>query len=200
MTAKTMIANTIGLLCLFLSPLSSVKVTPDWSVFNIIADVNISKSVEIVENLPVHRYWDYERGGFRTGIIGDIVKDSFPELVTLSRKQISGSNEKLIRLVNVTVVDKPLVFMHTLVAVKYLAQLASDFQNRLNTLVAEKYDFSLKILRIANQTGTEWRTASEIRAARNNVLLKIENRKKKLKLLQNQEEFNIELRKMKHEV
>jgi hypothetical protein len=196
----TAIAYTIGILCLLFSPLSSEKLTPDWSVFRIISDVNISKSVEIIQQLPVHRYWDYEKGVFRTGIVGDLIKTSFPELVMVTRKHISEPNEKAIRLMNVTVVDSSLVFMHTLITVKYLANLAYDYKKRLDVLIAEKNDFALKVLRVANQTGTEWRTASEIRAARNVVELKIENKKKKLELLLKQREIDIELATMKFEV
>lgn len=188
------------ILALLLPQLSSEVTKGDWSVYNVLSDVNVSVSLDIVKSLPVHTYWDYEKASYRTSIIGDLIKLDFPDLVKFSRKHIAGKNSQALSLVNVTVVDSPVVYMHAMVAIQYLANVAFDYNNRLKTLLAEKYDFGLKVLRIANQTGTEWRTASEIKAMAKVVDLKLLNKKTRMEIMKKHADMATHLLKMKYDV
>eukprot|EP00602_Paraphysomonas_sp_CaronLab_P000190 CAMPEP_0185030898 /NCGR_PEP_ID=MMETSP1103-20130426/18026_1 /TAXON_ID=36769 /ORGANISM="Paraphysomonas bandaiensis, Strain Caron Lab Isolate" /LENGTH=679 /DNA_ID=CAMNT_0027566201 /DNA_START=356 /DNA_END=2395 /DNA_ORIENTATION=- len=92
-------------------------------------------------------------------------------------------------MLNITTVDHPALFMHVFSVTKFLAEKFQHINNLLSALREERNNFALKVLRIANETGREWRTASEIAAARNvyqvklgNIDKKIENTQKRLAL------------------
>lgn len=139
-------------------PVLCAQPVPNWEHFDEIGFPNISTSVDIVTRTPLSRYWDTSKAEFRTGCLGSLMREVFPELTaeTKSGKGIGMT----------TVVDTNALFTHMLVATKHLALLYGEHQSRLEMMSKEKKDFALKVLRVANETNTEWRTASELRARR----------------------------------
>ena len=131
---------------------------PNWEHFDDVDFPNISASVDIITRTPLSRYWDTTKAEFRTGCLGSLMRDVFPEL-TAEAKSGKGAGMT-------TVVDTNALFTHMLVVTKHLALLYAEHESQLNVMLMEKRDFALKVLRVANETNTEWRTASELRARR----------------------------------
>lgn len=142
-----------------------VYANSDWSNYEVISDVDFLASAAIVKNIPIFRYWDSTKSKFRTGIVGEYIENRYPNLVSVVDRKIMTKENNLITE-KLYVVDTNTIFMHMFAMVQKYAQTAVEMQSRLDSLLQEKMDIALKIIRIANETGSEWRTATEIRGSR----------------------------------
>jgi hypothetical protein len=141
-------------------------VAPAWSVYEVLEDekVNITQSLSYLKEIPVHTYWDVHKGGFRTGVIGDQIIDTFPQFVTYSLiKNGTKDSRGPISLINVTTIDTGTLFMHLFLVVKHMAEKAANTSltgQALRTQLSE-FDDKLKVWR--NLTGEDWKTAAQLR-------------------------------------
>jgi hypothetical protein len=138
---------------------------PSWDVFAILPDPpHFKNSLDIVNYVPVSEYWDTAKAQFRVGILGDVLNVTHPELVTILPKTrfVEGKME----VMNMLVPDTSVLFMHMVNVIQSMAVRALEMKSEVDLFYREKEDFALKIIRIASQTGVEWRTAAEIKAAR----------------------------------
>lgn len=150
---------------------SSIAVLkPDWSAFDISDDVlDIQESINVVKLIPVQYFWDFHKGQFKFGILGESVEEVFPQFVTHSKRKYSVDSH----IYNVTSANTDVIFTHLVRVVQHLAlHLAYAIDSTVERLLAEGDNFALKIIRIANETGVEWRTAKEIRTSREVVEIK----------------------------
>ena len=143
---------------------------PDWSVFSLTGDVpNIHMSKDIVRSIPVQYYWDSHKGQFKFGILGESVEEVYPQFVTSAQRKFSIDSP----IYNVTSANTDEIFPHLVLVIQHLAaNVAAEIEATVQELLAEGDNFALKIIRIANETGIEWRTASEIRTSREVIEIK----------------------------
>jgi hypothetical protein len=138
---------------------------PSWDVFTILPDPPLLKdSLDIVNFVHVSEYWDTAKAQFRVGILGDVLNLTHPQLVAILPKTrfVDGKME----VMNVLAPDTSALFMHMVNVIQNLTDRALEMKAEVDLFHREKEDFALKIIRIASQTGVEWRTAAEIKAAR----------------------------------
>ena len=150
----------------------SAVVVPNWEIFETINSVDVSQCIDAVNSIPVNRYWDTEKAEFRSGFLGDELAKSYPEHVSNVSKSRYINNQ--LKTEQITVVETSALFSYMICAIQYVTEMSVNIQRELNKFTEEKKDFALKIIRIAAQTGVEWRTAAEIRAARQLVQKRIE--------------------------
>lgn len=143
---------------------------PDWSVFEILEELpDIEESIRVVQSIPVQYFWDFHKGQFKFGILGESVEAFYPQFVTNSKMKFSVDSP----VYNVTSANTEVIFSHLVLVVQYLARkIAGELGSTVNDLLAESDNFALKIIRIANETGIEWRTANEIRTNREVIEIK----------------------------
>lgn len=151
----------------------------DWTPYIVVdgmteSDSLRTDSVNIVSKVPLFYYWDVEKSAYSMGVIGsELTSDSLfsPYLSIMDKKVVR--NRVVETIPNVTVVDIDALYMNTLVAIQHLANASSTLNSELSVLQEEKLDFAKKIIRIADETGKEWRTASEIRSEREIVEMRM---------------------------
>lgn len=103
-------------------------------VFPVLSRMSLENSLESIRDLPVHHYFDVQKGTYRVGIMGESVAESHPNFVKMVDKKILlGSS--VVSLGETPSVDVSLVFTHALAAGQLLAQRAE--QIRLATVAAE---------------------------------------------------------------
>jgi hypothetical protein len=137
---------------------------PNWSVFEESAELpDVQESLRVVQSIPVQHFWDFHKGHFKFGILGESVAELYPHLVTQSKRKFSIDSPTY----DVTSANTDVIFTHLVVVVQHLAvKMASVVGSTVEELLAEGDNVALKIIRIANETGIEWRTANEIRTSR----------------------------------
>jgi hypothetical protein len=122
-----------------------------------------------VQSIPVQYFWDFHKGQFKFGILGESVETAYPEFVTNSKRKFSIDSPTY----NVTSANTDVIFTHLVLVIQHLAnKFASAIDSSVNDLLAESENIALKIIRIANDTGIEWRTANEIRTSREAIEIK----------------------------
>lgn len=143
---------------------------PNWSVFEVSAEQHeVQNSINVVKSIPVQHFWDFHKGHFKFGILGESVEDFYPNFVTNSRIKFSIDSASY----NLTSANTEIIFSHLVLVVQYLAvKIAGELGTTVKELLAENDNFALKIIRIANETGIEWRTANEIRTSREVIEIK----------------------------
>ena len=156
-----------------ISPKLSVDdttINPNWSVFTLSEELpDREESIRIVQSIPVQYFWDFHKGQFKFGILGESVEELYPQFVTNSKRKFSIDSPTY----NVTSANTDVIFTHLVLVVQHLAlQMASVIGSTVEELLAEGDNFALKIIRIANETGIEWRTANEIRTSREVIEIK----------------------------
>jgi len=151
---------------------STGAVEPDWSVFHISDEtLDIKESIGVVQSIPVQYFWDFHKGQFKFGILGESVEEFYPHFVTNSRMKFSIDSP----IYNVTSANTDVIFSHLVLVIQYLAmKISGDLGSSVSELLAESDNIALKIIRIANETGIEWRTANEIRTSREVIEIKKE--------------------------
>jgi hypothetical protein len=148
--------------CLFAT--TAAVLNPDWSIFNILDIANVTESLEILQNIPISRYWDTEKAEFRVGILPDIIGEEYSSFITNIPKSRVVNRTTVFETINIT--DTPKLLLHMINVLQSLSSNALFMSDQVNDFIEEKNNFALKIIRIAQQTGKEWRTAEEIKASR----------------------------------
>jgi acid phosphatase family membrane protein YuiD len=170
----------------------------DWSSYSTVSDVgNYEDSVNIVKNIPIFRYWDNSKAKFRTGVLAEYMVSNFSSFVSIVDRKIADKNGHLV-VEKMYVADTNAIFMHMFATVQRYAREAVALKSMLDELFQEKENFALKLIRIANDTGKEWRTASEIRGTREvleNRTKIISDKIKNLMTLTEMKLSNLELRR-----
>lgn len=149
--------------------------TLDWSAYiEYDTYMNWNKSNNLIMQLPVYQYWDSGRADYEVGVLSDELKniEIYQEFVSIIDKQTFVNGVVNVKK-NVAVTDIDSLLMHMVASIQNLNLNVTEYELWIEQLIKEKDDFALKIIRIAEETGKEWRTASEIRAMRHNVDLKI---------------------------
>jgi hypothetical protein len=140
---------------------------PTWSVYEVLEDesvYNISQSLSYVKDIPVHTYWDVHRGGFRTGVIGEKIIETFPQFVTYSLiKNGTKDSRGPISLINVTTIDTSTLFMHLFLVVKHMADKAANTRLTAQSLHTQLSEFDKKLTIWRKLTGEDWKTAAQLR-------------------------------------
>lgn len=158
--------------------------TPNWDVYEVLnTDINVSQSVEFVKNIPVFTYWDVHRGGFRTGILGDKILDTYPQFVTYTLIKNSTADPKgPISLINVTTIDTNSLFMHLLVVTQYMDQKSMNVSQTIKILEDQFSTFDSKLETWKNLTGDDWKTAAQLRAECDQKEIQIEMLGKRIEI------------------
>ncbi len=185
-------------LLVIISWFANVLCAPNWSVFDVIDTLNVSQCVDLVSAIPVNKYWDTEKAEFRVGFLGDMVKTIRPEFVTSVSKSRYVNNK--LESQTVSLVDSAALFTYMICASHFAADLSASIEAELADFQSEKSDFALKIIRIASELGVEWRTASEVRAAREIVSSRVDLVNRQLNSAISQQALREENLKIKNEV
>jgi hypothetical protein len=153
----------------------------DWEAYQILEDeVNISQSLEYLRRIPVHLYWDEHRGGFRTGVLGEKIIDTFPELVTYSL--IKNATKGPISLINITTIDTNTLFMHLFLVVQWMTQKSSEIAEATQPLRRQLEDFETSLALWQNVTGEDWKTAAQLRVEYLEKEMEVETIRKRVSL------------------
>lgn len=137
----------------------------DWDIYEVHGNTSLEDSIELVRNCPVSYYFDTQKGYFRVGFLAGALNESYAQfLVNIPRLVRTADNS--METVNVPSVDVTSLFSRAMPVIQYLGETAEITHRQIEDFKREKDDFALKIIRIATDTGTEWRTANEIKAAR----------------------------------
>jgi hypothetical protein len=111
-------------------------------VFLNCGSVDVNRSATIVHTAPVSNYFDTLGGQYRFGILGDHVKDLFPELTSPVEKiYYHGRDKSDSTIVQTTGIDSNMVFMHTLVEIQAAIAQVERANGDLNQLSAEIHRF-----------------------------------------------------------
>ena len=102
----------------------------DWSPFTTQSDVNLTSSKLFIADIPVHQFWDVLKASFRAGVMGEMVKDMLPRMVSRVERRLTLSGKS--SLVESYIVETSLLFMHSIGALKYLDTVLSDAQIKLS--------------------------------------------------------------------
>lgn len=120
----------------------------DWSSYTIEQEVNPMESVELVKCLPIYHFWDNSKKAFRTGLIGDRLLDTFPDLVSQIKRPTSASGKVFEESY---AVDTNTIFTHTLSVLRYLFNVSVDISDNLSAryipqqILQQQKDTMLKI-------------------------------------------------------
>jgi len=162
----------------------------NWSAFSTEDFMNTSFSSFLVQKLPVVQYWDVLKGSFRSaGLIGDSVNRSINSLFLSGnsnnliglRGLVSTIEKKVVvrgksRKISADLVELPMVFMHSLNAMKEVAfmhdVLRVQVQNR-----GTSDEISAKKTLFSNRLGPDWISPSELVFKKNLTFLEIEQLK-----------------------
>ena len=137
----------------------------NWEIYDVYDNASVEDAIELVRNCPVSYYFDTQKGYFRVGFLAGALNESYARfLVNIPRLVRTADNN--METVNVPSVDVTGLFSRALPVIHYLGEMAEITNHQIEDFKREKDNFALKIIRIATDTGTEWRTANEIKAAR----------------------------------
>lgn len=138
----------------------------DWDlIYDMYGDASTEHALDVVSKCPVSYYFDTHRGFYRVGFLSSSLNGSFSDYVSVVPRMYRGPDLEM-RTELVETVDSVSLFSEALLAIQNLGILAERISDQMNEFKKEKDNFALKIIRIATDTGKEWRTANEIRAAR----------------------------------
>lgn len=141
------------------------EVKLDWSpytVFDTFQDLN--KSTDLIMNLSMWQYWDMERAEYGVGpIASELPVTLFSDFISQMDKKTFVDGIVNIQP-NVSVVDTDSLLWHMIASLQNMYKVKLEHSVLVARLLEEKHDFAKKIVRVAEDTGKEWRTASEIRA------------------------------------
>lgn len=102
----------------------------DWSSFERVENIDDRDSLSLIKGLPMHQYWDVQRGSFRTGIIGEKLNTTLPQYVSsLSTKVGKGGTTSTIESL---VVDQVAIYMHGISALRRLGNISREIQDAVS--------------------------------------------------------------------
>jgi hypothetical protein len=190
-----------ALLCLLLlGPLGSLVQCAlyDWDSYETHGNASLEEAMRLVRTLPMNRYFDIQKGGFRIGMLPDMLHESHSSYV-VNVPRVVRDKDGTPTIIDVRTVDITEVFSRSLPVIQLLADLGSNVSEQIDAFYKEKDDFALKIIRIATETGKEWRTAGEIRGARDVLLLRLEGLKQSLQYADELQQLKKENVQIRHE-
>lgn len=119
----------------------------DWDLFSSEGVVPYNESKRLILGFPITQYWDVHKKSFRTGIIGDMIKESNPDLISdVQRKfKIHGKPQSI----DTTSVELPLIFMHSFNAIKFVIELHDFVARKIadNHLLLDEVSSRLEVLK-----------------------------------------------------
>lgn len=147
-------------------------------VFPVLSRMSLENSWESIRDLPVHHYFDVQKGTYRVGIMGESVAESHPNFVKMVDKKIlSGSS--VVSLGETPSVDVSLVFTHALAAGQLLAQRAE--QVRLAAVAAEFAHELDRLHRAENRIRTaNWNKPQNVSLRRETLVTQLEVQRLKI--------------------
>jgi len=102
----------------------------NWSSFNVEEIMDQGESVELIRNIPLNQYWDVTKASYRTGVLGDRVKQTHPQFVSEIDKKVTIAGR--MRTAKTFVLDASLLSMHSLVAMQALVASEQRLRGQIN--------------------------------------------------------------------
>lgn len=115
----------------------------DWSPFECLENIDGDLSLRLIKDLPIHQYWDVQKGSFRTGIIGELLNKTLPQYVTsLNTKVGKGSTFSSIESL---VVDQAAIYMHGISALRSVGNISRAVHDVVNMTATANWTSSLHV-------------------------------------------------------
>lgn len=143
----------------------SLETKLDWTAYTVYDHFqDLNRSTNLIMNLPIFQYWDTERAEYEVGPIASELSSSlFADFVYKMDKKTFVDGIVDVQE-NVSMVDTDGLMWHMIASLQNIYKVKLEHSILVAKLIEEKHDFAKKIVRVAEDTGKEWRTASEMRA------------------------------------
>jgi hypothetical protein len=104
--------------------------TINWSSFSVEELMDPGESVALIRNIQFNQYWDVTKASYRTGVLGERMKQTHPQFVSEVDKKVTIAGK--MRTAKTFVLDSSLLSMHSLVAMQALVASEQLYRGKIN--------------------------------------------------------------------